>query len=68
MEETHMTLWRVWTGPTLVQHAANLLRKAGLTVNVEGVQHVHVEAETAEQVLSALPTWTHRDVHALRVL
>jgi hypothetical protein len=39
---------RVWTGPTSVGSVAAKLREAGVTVTVEGTEHVHVLVEATE--------------------
>ena len=57
-----MTQYKVWTGPTQVQGAADLLRKAGLNVTLEGTEHVYVQADSRQQVYDALPNWSKRAV------
>ncbi len=39
---------RIWTGPSLVSELAGKLRDAGVTVTVEGTEHVYVEAEGSD--------------------
>jgi hypothetical protein len=62
MEVTHMTKYTVWTGPTQVQGAADLLRQAGLNVTLEGTEHVYLEANNVQEVYNALPNWSKRAV------
>jgi hypothetical protein len=62
-----MHKYKVYTGPTVVQYAANRLRDRGYTVS-EGTEHVYTEAASREDVLEALPRgvgWTWRDVQEL---
>ena len=67
-----MFVFRVFTGPTLVNTAADRLVAAGLDVTVRGTENVYVQADTKEHVLDALnegprhDRWTHWDVHELR--
>ena len=60
-----MNKFMVYTGPTLVKTAADRLRAAGMHVTLEGTCNVYVNANSAAQVLAALPSWTWRDVHPL---
>jgi hypothetical protein len=63
-----MNKYRLWTGPTLVNQAAEWLEQAGLTVIVRGTESVHLLADSTAQVLDALPVgsgWTWRDVTKL---
>ena len=63
-----MNKYRLWTGPTLVNQAAEWLEQAGLTVTVRGTESVYVLANNQDQVLNALPKgsgWTWRDVTKL---
>lgn len=64
-----MHKYKVYTGPTLVGYAANLLQLAGYTVS-EGTEHVYVEAPNSCSVVTTLRNrtghgWTHRDVQEL---
>jgi hypothetical protein len=36
---------KVWTGPTLVGQIAEKCRQAGITVLIEGTEHIHVEMD-----------------------
>lgn len=62
-----MNKYRVYCGPTVVEHAAAKLRTAGLDVTLLGTEHVYVDAVSHEVVLMALGTtgWSYRDVAQL---
>jgi hypothetical protein len=57
--------YRVYTGPTLVQSVANMLRTSDvLLVTLEGTEHVYVSAPSQSDLLAILPLtgFNHMDV------
>jgi hypothetical protein len=60
-------VYKVYTGPTIVQTTAARLRNAGFSVYLEGTEHVYLTADSPEQVLAALGSgFSHLDVRATR--
>lgn len=66
-------LYRVFTGPTLVNVTAHRLTAAGFLVTTRGVENVYVQTEhPMEVVLTCLnegprrDRWTRYDVHLLK--
>ena len=39
---------RVWTGPTGVQSVAEKFREAGISVHLEGTEHIYIDIEASE--------------------
>lgn len=58
--------YRIYTGPTIVGQIATTLRDGGITVFLEGTEHVYVQGCTPEQLLATLGSgFTLSDVHPL---
>ena len=64
-----MKHFAIYTGPTLVQHVSQWLKRQGFTVLIEGVMRVWVEADSADELLVALKKygsgWSIRDIQQI---